>query len=122
MRSLAQRSAEAAKEIKALIGQSTEKVEAGNQLADAAGRTIEKVVDQVREVAELVTVISSAGAEQTTGVEQVNQAVSHLDATTQQNAALVEETAAAAESLRLQATRLSEVVGVFRLQGAALQA
>jgi methyl-accepting chemotaxis protein len=116
VRALAQRSAEAAKEIKVLIGESGTRVESGHEIAASAGKTIDDVVLQVREVAALVTQISTASTEQSAGVEQVNQAVSHLDNATQQNAALVEETAAAAESLRQQAQRLAEAVGWFRLR------
>jgi methyl-accepting chemotaxis protein-1 (serine sensor receptor) len=118
VRTLAQRSAEAAKEIKALIGASSEKVEAGHQLAETAGQTIEQVVEKVREVASLVTDISSAGLEQSAGLGLVNRAVAQLDTSTQQNAALVEQTAAAAQSLSQQASRLAAAVSVFKLSPA----
>ncbi|HSI47689.1 MAG TPA: methyl-accepting chemotaxis protein [Ideonella sp.] len=114
VRSLAQRSADAAREIKALIGSSVEKVESGAKLVDDAGRTMEDIVNQVRRVSDLIAEISSATHEQTTGIGQVGQAVGHLDEITQQNAALVEQSTAASESLRQQATRLVEAVSVFR--------
>jgi methyl-accepting chemotaxis protein len=119
VRNLAQRSAEAAKEIKSLIGTSVEKVEAGAKLVGDAGTAMEDIVSQVRHVAELIGGISSAATEQTTGIGQVNDAVAQLDQVTQQNAALVEESAAAAESLKQQAARLAETVSVFRLAQAA---
>ena len=115
VRSLAQRSASAAKEIKALIEQSSRRVDAGVQQVNAAGATMEAIVAQARRVSELVGEISNASAEQASGIGQVGSAVTQLDQVTQQNAALVEESAAAAESLRAQATRLTEVVSVFRL-------
>ena len=115
VRSLAQRSANAAKEIKALIEQSARRVDAGVQQVNAAGATMETIVAQARRVSELVGEISNASTEQATGIGQVGSAVAQLDQVTQQNAALVEESAAAAESLRAQATRLTEVVSVFRL-------
>ncbi len=119
VRALAQRSAEAAKEIKTLIGESSERVEAGHTIAASAGQAIDDMVAQVREVAELVTQISRASSEQSAGMEQINQAVSHLDGATQQNAALVEETAAAAESLSQHAHRVAESMGWFKLRGSA---
>jgi methyl-accepting chemotaxis protein len=115
VRSLAQRSADAAKEIKGLIGDSVGKVESGSQQVDQAGRTMQDIVSQVQQVAELIGRISSATNEQTEGISHVGQAVEQLDVVTQQNAALVEESAAAAESLKQQAARLVEAVGVFRL-------
>ena len=115
VRSLAQRSANAAKEIKALIEQSSRRVDAGVQQVDAAGATMQEVVVQARRVSELVGEISNASAQQATGISQVGSAVQQLDQVTQQNAALVEESAAAAESLSAQATRLTEVVSVFRV-------
>jgi methyl-accepting chemotaxis protein len=115
VRSLAQRSAEAAREIKTLIGTSVEKVEAGSRLVADAGTTMVDVVDQVRRVADLIGEISSATSEQTSGISQVSTAVAQLDQVTQQNAALVEESAAAADSLQQQAQRLAEVVAVFKL-------
>ena len=118
VRLLAQRSAQAAKEIKGLIGESVEKVSTGTRHVDAAGRTMQEIVDQVKRVDVLLGEISSACQEQSTGVGQVGDAVGQLDLVTQQNAALVEESAAAAESLRLQAAQLEQVVAQFRLQGA----
>ncbi len=115
VRSLAQRSAEAAREIKALIGASVEKVETGSKLVGHAGETMHDIVNQVRRVADLITEMDAATREQTQGISQVSQAVNQLDQVTQQNAALVEESAAAAESLRQQAAKLAEVVGVFKL-------
>jgi len=117
VRNLAQRSAEAAKEIKSLIGASVSRVEAGSALVDEAGTTMEDIVVQVRKVAGLVGEISAATLEQTTGIGQVNHAVNQLDQVTQQNAALVEESAAAAESLRQQAARLVDAMQMFRLTG-----
>jgi methyl-accepting chemotaxis protein len=115
VRTLAQRSADAARQIKELINDSLSQVDAGHALVQNAGQTIQEVVDQVRRVADLVGEISSAAMEQTSGIGQVGQAVSMLDETTQQNSALVEESAAAAESLRHQAQALAESVSVFRL-------
>ncbi|MBN9463903.1 MAG: PAS domain-containing protein [Burkholderiales bacterium] len=114
VRSLAQRSAEAAREIKSLIGTSVEKVESGAQQVDAAGRAMSEIVAQVKRVNDLIAEISDATAEQSSGIGQVNVAVSQLDQATQQNAALVEQTAAAAEAMKGQATRLAEAVSVFR--------
>jgi methyl-accepting chemotaxis protein len=115
VRSLAQRSADAAKEIKGLIGDSVGKVESGSHQVDQAGRTMQDIVSQVQKVAELIGRISAATNEQTEGISHVGQAVEQLDVVTQQNAALVEESAAAAESLKQQAARLVDAVGVFRL-------
>jgi methyl-accepting chemotaxis protein len=119
VRGLAQRSAGAAKEIKALIGDASGKVEAGSALVRDAGRTMEDVVASVRRVSDIVAEISAASAEQSTGIGQVNQAIVQMDGTTQQNAALVEEAAAAADSLHQQADLLVSLVGQFRLDGAA---
>jgi methyl-accepting chemotaxis protein len=119
VRSLAQRSAGAAKEIKALITESVDQVQAGAKLTDDAGRAMEDIVSQVARVTELIAAISAAGVEQTQGIGQVGDAVSQLDQVTQQNAALVEQSAAAADSLSQQATRLTEVIGVFRLDARA---
>jgi len=116
VRSLAQRSAEAAKEIKNLIGASVERVESGAQLVGEAGAAMTTIVASVRNVASIISEITSAAAEQSSGIGQVNGAVTELDKMTQQNAALVEQSAAAAESLKEQAQRLSEVVQVFRLE------
>ena len=115
VRSLAQRSADAAREIKTLIGASVEKVENGTQLVSEAGRSMEGIVAQVQRVSDLIGEISSGTSEQTTGISQVGVAVTQLDQVTQQNAALVEQSAAAADSLRHQAAKLAEVVSVFRL-------
>jgi methyl-accepting chemotaxis protein len=115
VRSLAQRSAEAAREIKALIGSSVERVNAGSKLVNDAGSTMNDIVQQVRKVTDLIHEISSATGEQTGGIEQVSSAVTQLDQVTQQNAALVEESAAAAASLKQQAAQLVQAVAVFRL-------
>ena len=115
VRSLAQRSADAAKEIKSLINDSVEKVQAGSQQVSEAGRTMGDIVEQVRRVNDLIAEISSATQEQSQGIGQVGDAVNQLDQVTQQNAALVEESAAAAESLSHQAAKLVEAVGVFTL-------
>jgi methyl-accepting chemotaxis protein len=116
VRSLAQRSAAAAKEIKTLISDSVEKVEAGSKLVDHAGSTMEEVVASVRRVTDIISEIAAASHEQTSGIEQVNQAIIQIDNVTQQNAALVEEAAAAATSLQDQARNLSTVVSVFKLK------
>ncbi|MEO6278167.1 methyl-accepting chemotaxis protein [Roseateles sp.] len=115
VRSLAQRSAEAAKQIKQLIGASVEKVETGSRLVADAGSTMTDIVEQVRKVADLLAEITTATVEQTSGIGQVSDAVTQLDEVTQQNAALVEESAAAAESLKQQAQNLVEAVSVFKL-------
>jgi len=122
VRTLAARSAQAAKEIKTLIGQSVEKVDAGSKLCDEAGRTMGDIVSQVKRVTDLIGEISSASVEQSQGIEQVGDAVSQLDQVTQQNAALVEESAAAADSLKVQAAHLAQTVATFRLaEGDAVQ-
>ena len=113
VRSLAQRSAQAAKEIKVLIGDSVEKVQAGTVLVGDAGRTMDQIVSQVKRVNDLISEISAASVEQTTGIGQIGDAVNQLDQVTQQNAALVEESAAAAESLKVQAVQLSQAVAFF---------
>jgi methyl-accepting chemotaxis protein len=115
VRSLAQRSAEAAKEIKTLITASVERVDQGTTLVDQAGRTMDEVVASIRRVTDIVAEISSASVEQSSGVSQVGDAIGQMDQVTQQNAALVEESAAAAESLRQQAQSLVQAVSVFRL-------
>ena len=115
VRALAQRSASAAREIKSLINQSIERVDLGAQQADNSGAAMQSIVDQVRRVSELIGEISAASTEQVTTIHQVGLAVGQLDSVTQQNAALVEEGAAAAESLRAQASRLAQVVSVFKL-------
>ncbi|GBO49842.1 methyl-accepting chemotaxis protein [Pectobacterium versatile] len=117
VRSLAQRSAEAAKEIKTLITTSVERVEQGSDLANKAGETMQQVVVAIRQLTDTVAEISSASAEQSTGVDQVGIAVNQMDQTTQQNAALVEESAAAALSLQDQADLLVRAVSVFKVAG-----
>ncbi|MHA7678924.1 methyl-accepting chemotaxis protein [Cupriavidus sp. PET2-C1] len=114
VRGLAQRSASAAKEIKALIGASVEKVDSGAQRVNDAGQTMDNIVAQVRRVSDLIAEISLATSEQSAGISQVGDAIGDLDRITQQNAALVEQSAAAAQSLKQQANRLVEAVGVFR--------
>jgi methyl-accepting chemotaxis protein len=115
VRTLAQRSAEAAKEIKSLIGASVERVEQGTALVDQAGQTMDEVVTSIRRVSDIVGEISSASVEQSTGVGQVCEAVGQMDHVTQQNAALVEESAAAADSLKTQAGALVQAVSVLKL-------
>ncbi|HLO95794.1 MAG TPA: methyl-accepting chemotaxis protein, partial [Burkholderiaceae bacterium] len=122
VRNLAQRSAAAAREIKELISTSVERVETGSRLVGEAGTTMDDIVSQVKRVADLIGEISSATAEQTMGIGQVSTAVAQLDQVTQQNAALVEESAAAADSLKHQAERLAQVVGVFKIEGGPLSA
>jgi methyl-accepting chemotaxis protein len=122
VRSLAQRSANAAREIKTLINDSVERVNAGNELVARAGTTIQEVVAQVRQVTDLVGEISHASQEQSQGIVQINQAVGQLDQMTQQNAALVEESMAAAESLKVQAHKLTQSVSYFKTSGAARSA
>ncbi len=115
VRTLAQRSAQAAKEIKQLIGHSVDKVEAGSTLVATAGKTMGDIVAEVKRVSSLIGEISVASREQSDGISQVGDAVQQLDQVTQQNAALVEEAAAAADSMKHQAARLAEVVSVFRI-------
>lgn len=115
VRSLAQRSASAAKEIKTLIGDSVEKVNIGTGLVDQAGSTMNEIVESIKRVTDIMGEITAASQEQTSGIEQINQAIMQMDNVTQQNAALVEEAAAAAESLQDQAGNLSQVVSVFKL-------
>ena len=117
VRSLAQRSAGAAKEIKTLINRSVEQVEQGTVLVDDAGKTMGEIVSAIQRVSGIVAEISSASEAQSAGVRQVGQAVSHMDQSTQQNAALVEQSAAAAESLKMQAHELVQAVAVFKLAG-----
>jgi methyl-accepting chemotaxis protein len=116
VRTLAQRSADAAKEIKGLISASVERVEQGSQLVDQAGATMDEVVQAIRRVTDLMGEISAASREQSSGVAQIGDAVQQMDQATQQNAALVEESAAAADSLKTQAQQLVTAVSVFRLQ------
>jgi methyl-accepting chemotaxis protein len=117
VRNLAQRSASAAKEIKALIDDSVSKVDVGSKLVDQAGSTMEEIVTSVKHVADIMSEITSASQEQSDGIEQVNQAISQMDEMTQQNAALVEQAAAAAQSMQDQAVELSRAVSIFRLSG-----
>jgi methyl-accepting chemotaxis protein len=119
VRSLAQRSAEAAKEIKSLIGASVGRVEAGTQLVSDAGATMDDIVRQVKNVADLITEIGASANEQTEGIDRVSGSVFELDRSTQQNAALVEQSAAAAESLTQQASRLTDVVRLFHIDQSA---
>ncbi|WP_284616359.1 methyl-accepting chemotaxis protein [Aquabacterium humicola] len=119
VRSLAQRSAEAAREIKALIGNSVDKVETGSRLVTDAGTTMNEIVASVQRVTDIIGEITAASAEQSSGLGQINGAVTQLDQMTQQNAALVEESAAAAESLREQAGRLASLVATFNLGDSA---
>ncbi|MCC7696297.1 methyl-accepting chemotaxis protein [Janthinobacterium sp. EB271-G4-7A] len=115
VRNLAQRSSAAAKEIKGLIDDSVQKVEAGSQLVDKAGRTMDEIVQSISHVTQIMNQITDASDEQRAGIEQVNQAIGQMDQVTQQNAALVEEAAAAAESMQEQAAKLADVVGLFKL-------
>jgi methyl-accepting chemotaxis protein len=122
VRSLAQRSAQAAREIKGLIADSVAKVESGSSLVNEAGQTMSEIVAQVKRVTDLIGEITSATLEQSSGIGQVNQAVTHLDQMTQQNAALVEQSAAAAQSLKDQADRLATAVAIFKLSQAEAKA
>ncbi|WP_177315673.1 methyl-accepting chemotaxis protein, partial [Burkholderia ubonensis] len=115
VRALAQRSAQAAREIKQLIHSSVEKIEGGSGLVQTAGATMDEIVESVRGITSVIAEITVAATEQSTGLAQVNQAVSQLDNATQQNAALVEQSAAAATLLREQAGKLAETVGEFKL-------
>jgi methyl-accepting chemotaxis protein len=115
VRSLAQRSAAAAKEIKGLIGDSVEKVDAGGRLVDETGETMNQIVTAVKQVADIMSEIAAASAEQSSGIEQVNIAITQMDEVTQQNAALVEEAAAASSSMQDQAANLARTVAVFKI-------
>ncbi|PJJ17385.1 methyl-accepting chemotaxis sensory transducer [Janthinobacterium sp. 67] len=115
VRNLAQRSASAAKEIKTLIGASVEQVNAGSMLVAQAGSTMNDIVDSVQRVSDIITEITAASSEQSVGIDEINRAIGQMDAVTQQNAALVEESAAAAESMQHQAHNLAQVVSVFKL-------
>ena len=115
VRNLAQRSASAAKEIKLLIDDSVEKISAGSELADKAGKTTHEVVTSVKRVTGIISEIADASAEQTAGIEQVNQAIAAMDQATQHNAGLVEQSAAVAASMREQAASLSRATGAFVL-------
>ncbi len=121
VRSLAQRSAAAAKEIKQLISDSVEKVDDGTKLVEEAGKTMSEIVTSVKRVTDIMAEITAASVEQSSGIDQVNQAITQMDEVTQQNAALVEQAAAAAESLEEQAQTLLESVSVFRLAGTPSQ-
>ena len=118
VRGLAQRSAQAAKEIKILIDTSVENVNTGSRLVDQAGTTMQEVVTSIRRVTDIMSEISAASREQTAGIEQVNQSIAQMDEATQQNASLVEEAAAASEALRHQAARLAQSVSLFSLGSA----
>lgn len=115
VRNLAQRSATAAKEIKCLIDDSVEKVENGTELVDNAGKTMEEIVSSIKHVADIMSEITAASQEQSSGIEQVNQAIMQMDDVTQQNAALVEEAAASAESLENQAKDLAGAISIFKV-------
>jgi methyl-accepting chemotaxis protein len=115
VRSLAQRSADAAKEIKSLIQASVERVEQGSVQVDKAGQAMDDIVNKVKQVTALIDQISTASGEQITGIDQVNAAVSQLDDATQQNASLVQQSTQAAGSLQNQASRLAEAIAVFKL-------
>jgi methyl-accepting chemotaxis protein len=117
VRTLAQRSANAAKEIKTLIDASVAQVNAGSQLVHDAGETMEKVVESIRRVSAIVAEISAASQTQSNGIAGVGQSVTLMDQSTQQNAALVEQAAAAAQSLQQQASQLANVVAGFKLSG-----
>jgi methyl-accepting chemotaxis protein-2 (aspartate sensor receptor) len=117
VRNLAQRSAAAAKEIKSLIGDSVEKVDAGGKLVDQAGITMNEVVDSIKRVTDIMAEIAAASQEQTAGIEQINTAIIDMDYVTQQNAALVEQAAAAAGAMQDQASNLAKAVSVFKLDG-----
>jgi methyl-accepting chemotaxis protein len=118
VRTLAQRSAAAAREIKELIGDSVDKVAAGSRLVGEAGTTIQEVVASVRRVTDIMAEISAASGEQSAGIDQVGAAIQQMDQATQQNAALVEQAAAATESMQEQARSLAEAVSVFKLDHA----
>jgi methyl-accepting chemotaxis protein len=117
VRNLAQRSAAAAKEIKALIGDSVDKVDAGTRLVDAAGKTMDEIVGSVKGVTDLIAEIAAASQEQSTGIAQVNTAVTQMEQVVQQNASLVEEATAATESMKEQAGSLLQTVSRFKLDG-----
>ena len=119
VRTLAQRSAAAAREIKGLIGDTVDRVDAGSALVRSAGTTMSEIVGCVREVSGIIAGISAASEEQEAGIVQINQAIADMDGVTQENAALVEEAAASAEAMRLQADRLAGVISVFKVGGAA---
>ena len=120
VRNLAQRSAAAAKDIKTLIGDSVEKVDAGSRLVDQAGATMDEIVASITRVTDIMSEITAASQEQSSGIDQVNTAIVQMDQVTQQNAALVEQAAAAAEAMMDQAAHLSRVVSVFKLNASAM--
>ena len=115
MRNLAQRSAAAAKEIKGLIGDSVEKVDAGTKLVDAAGKTMNEIVASVKKVSDLIAEIAAASREQSAGIGQINTAVAQMEQVVQQNASLVEQASAATESMKEQAAMLLQAISRFRL-------
>jgi methyl-accepting chemotaxis protein len=122
VRNLAQRSASAAKEIKELIGDSVDKVDSGARLVDQAGVTMQEIVSSIQRVTDIMGEITQASQEQTSGLDQINQAIGQMDAITQQNVALVEEAAAASGALQDQASKLAGVVGVFKLDESVVRA
>jgi methyl-accepting chemotaxis protein len=115
VRNLAQRSAQASKEIKGLISQSTGEVKSGAELVKGAGKTLDDILTSVKRVADIVGEIASASSEQAAGIDQVNQAITQMDEMTQQNAALVEESTAAAHSLEEQSRELNRLMGFFKI-------
>jgi methyl-accepting chemotaxis protein len=119
VRSLAQRSAESAKEIRRLIENSVSRVEAGAKLVEQAGKTMDELVGSVKKVADIMIEIASANNQQSSGIEQINKAINQMDTVVQMNASLVEEATAAATSMASQATGLTQVVAQFRVDGAA---
>jgi methyl-accepting chemotaxis protein len=121
VRSLAQRSAAAAKEIKTLIEDSTSKVDNGSKLVGEAGATMQEIVDSIKRVTDIMAEITAASQEQTAGIEQINQAITQMDDVTQQNAALVEQASAASEAMQEQAAKLATTVGIFKLDDSAVQ-
>jgi methyl-accepting chemotaxis protein len=122
VRTLAQRSANAAKDIKDLISDSVTKVESGNELVSQSGDTMQEIVTSIQRVNDIMSEIAAASAEQASGIDEVSKAVTQMDEMTQQNAALVEEAAAAAESMRTQASDLNTRVGTFKLSESDVQA
>ena len=120
VRNLAGRSAEAAKEIKALIGNSVERVQAGSKLVANAGETMGEIVGSIQKVSKIVSEISSSATDQRRGIDEINAAISQLDQMTQQNAALVEQSTAAADSMRGQAQELAKIVSTFKISGRTL--
>ncbi|HEU4374871.1 MAG TPA: methyl-accepting chemotaxis protein, partial [Telluria sp.] len=122
VRNLAQRSAAAAKEIKSLIGNSVERVDAGSKLVNEAGATMQEIVESVRRVTDIMGEITAASQEQTAGIDQINVAITQMDQVTQQNAALVEEASAASEAMHEQAGKLAQVVSVFKLDSSRIAA